>query len=109
MTEEECANLRVGIIRPGPEGLTMCERCWTGMATSLIAYSDVTQLKVDLLPKPPPMSEEQRKRFEKMCMRCNWLAWRQNNPALKEPNPTTRLRGGLRLCDSCAREIRCAE
>jgi hypothetical protein len=105
MKEEECANVRVGMIRPGPEGPTMCRQCWTGMVTSLVASTDVTQLKLDLLPKPPPMTHAQRERYEKICMRCNWLSWRLNNPALKEPNPTTRLRGGIRLCDACAEEI----
>jgi len=62
MTEEECANVRVGMIRPGPEGPTMCRQCWTGMVTSLVASTDVTQLKLDLLPKPRPMIDAQRER-----------------------------------------------
>jgi hypothetical protein len=96
--------MRVHLLRGILSRLEECERCWTGMATSLLASTDVTQLKLDLLPNPPPMTEEQRARYEKICMRCSWLSWRLNNPALKEPNPTARLRGGIRLCDSCARE-----
>jgi hypothetical protein len=109
MTEQERATVRVGMIAPGDEGLNMCSQCWTGMATSLLASTDVTQLKLDLLPKPPPMTQAERERYDKICMRCSFLSWRDKNPALKELNPTTRLRGGLRLCDSCAREIGCAE
>ena len=87
MTDAERVNVRVGIIGPGPEAVALCRQCWTGLATSLLAATDVTQLKMDLLPQSPPMTDAQRQRYEKLCMRCNWLSTHLNDPALKEPNP----------------------
>jgi hypothetical protein len=117
MTEEERANCKVGIICLGEEWTTMCRQCWTGMATSLIAYTDIANFKLALLPGSKPMTEAQRREWWEhsggACMRCASRADWQNidDPALKGPNPTTRFRKkiGVRLCDSCAKEIGCEE